>query len=117
MTYEDALEYAEYVKDRICYQTSCWPQEDCPECALNKWISIVKEAVEKQNKYRWHDLRKNPQDLPTSNMNVYIAYKWQESGKISYYLESFVEGEFLSPSDAEVIAWKYIEPVEEDVSK
>ena len=31
---------------------------------LNK---IVSKALEKADKYRWHDLRKNPDDLPEDN--------------------------------------------------
>ena len=47
---------------------------DCTEVAI--------DALEKQEKYRWHDLRKNPDDLPPVNptnshehdVELYVAY-------------------------------------------
>lgn len=32
------------------------------------------KALEKSDKYRWHDLRKNPEDLPPNEHEVDIAY-------------------------------------------
>ena len=43
--------------------------KDCSECAkehhqLAEWLIELKQLREERNKYQWHDLRKNPNDLP-----------------------------------------------------
>lgn len=43
--------------------------KDCSECAkdhhqLAEWLIELKQLREEHNKYQWHDLRKNPNDLP-----------------------------------------------------
>ena len=43
--------------------------KDCSECAkdhhqLAEWLIELKQLREERNKYQWHDLRKNPKDLP-----------------------------------------------------
>lgn len=42
---------------------------DCAEeyYQLADWLEELKELREYKEKYRWHDLRKNPDDLPDAN--------------------------------------------------
>lgn len=42
--------------------------------AVVKALDAAKEAVKKADKYRWHDLRKDPEDLPVNEHEVDIAY-------------------------------------------
>ena len=103
---------------------------------------ICIEALKKQEKYRWHDLRKNPDDLPVEleivnitwvNHNpvpyyadikdkpfsdasgVYYKGKWWWwTASCEDYLSEYGESEENEMNkDIEVIAWKEIEPFKE----
>lgn len=82
---------------------------------LNK---IVSKALEKADKYRWHDLRKNPNDLPKADGNSESEYvlvmigtpEWNSWGQAYYH-----HGKRLwSTYEQDVFAWRYIEPFEEE---
>ena len=82
---------------------------------LNK---IVSKALEKADKYRWHDLRKNPNDLPEANGNSESDYvlamigtpEWNSWEQAYYH-----HGKRLwSTYEQNVFAWRYIEPFKED---
>lgn len=79
-------------------------------------LDVVSYLFEEQNKYRWHDLRDNPNDLPEDNKQVLVSIKdgcihrtWHDShgwrnrnSKIRYY------------SDKSVLAWREIEEFESE---
>lgn len=80
-------------------------------------LNVVSWLFNKQQKYRWHDLRKNPADLPEDNKDVLVTIKggcvnrtWHDScgwrnataKKARHY------------SDKSVLAWKEIEEFEND---
>lgn len=80
-------------------------------------LNVVSWLFNKQQKYRWHDLRKNPADLPEDNKDVLVTIKggcvnrtWHDScgwrnataKKARYY------------SNDRVIAWKEIEEFENE---
>lgn len=98
-------------------------------------------ALEKQEKYRWHDLRKNPDDLPSEKDPAYTWYEcvhenYEEdlcrpyyqfdNGEFGYWRDKyhpvslgFIDSEFETIDDMnleKVIAWRYIEPFEEEES-
>ena len=83
---------------------------------LNK---IVIDALEKSDKYRWHDLRKNPDDLPEAIDGGYESDyvlvmigtpEWNDWEQAYYH-----HGEKMwSTYDQNVFAWRYIEPFEEN---
>lgn len=92
-------------------------------------MDIVKKACIKADKYRWHDLRKNPKDLPRQNVQVLCA--WQGGTRLwtdtfFYHTEprkhfrrgdtqvSIVGTEKFS-EEGQIVKWKYIdlEEVEE----
>ena len=88
-------------------------------------ISI--KAIEKQNKYRWHDLRKNPRDLPEDGETVEVVYEYYDFdaeadlpkyGHSRYYHDiygtEFWGGDAFNGLQLNVIAWRYIEPIEEE---
>ena len=82
---------------------------------LNK---IVSKALEKADKYRWHDLRKNPDDLPEADGNdesdyvlVMIGTPEWNSWEQAYYHHG---KRVWSTYDQNVFAWRYIEPFEEE---
>ena len=86
---------------------------------LNK---IVSKALEKADKYRWHDLRKNPDDLPeaigggdeSEYVLVMIGTPEWNSWEQAYYHHG---KRLWSTYDQNVFAWRYIEPFEEEEEK
>lgn len=82
---------------------------------LNK---IVSKALEKADKYRWHDLRKNPDDLPEADeygCSEYVLVitgtpEWNSWEQAYYH-----HGKRLwSTYEQNVFAWRYIEPFGEE---
>lgn len=83
---------------------------------LNK---IVSKALKKANKYRWHDLWKNPDDLPEAigdgyeSEYVLVAIgtpEWNNCEWAYYHHDKNV----WSTYEQNVFAWRYIEPFEEN---
>ena len=81
-------------------------------------IYMAIEALEKADKYRWHDLRKNPDDLPEADGNsesdyvlVMIGTPEWNSWEQAYYHHG---KRLWSTYEQDVFAWRYIEPFEEE---
>lgn len=85
------------------------------------------EVLEKVDKYRWHDLKENPDDLPEWYEDVISVDVLIVTNKTHYPLIAFMDLELkewyesnncecLEDDFGEVIAWKYIEPFEKSVS-
>lgn len=81
-------------------------------------IYVAIEALEKADKYRWHDLRKNPDDLPEAIGNsesdyvlVMIGTPEWNSWEQAYYKH---DKRMWSTYEQNVFAWRYIEPFEEE---
>ena len=80
-------------------------------------IEMAVEALEKADKYRWHDLRKNPDDLPeaigggyeSDYVLVMIGTPEWNSWEQAYYHH---DKKMWSTYDQNVFAWRYIEPFE-----
>lgn len=60
------------------------------------------DAYAESYRYRWHDLRKNPEDVPNDQRQVYVACEY-ELYETDFY--PFCEG---------TLAWREIEPFKED---
>ena len=81
-------------------------------------IYVAIEALEKADKYRWHDLRKNPDDLPEAIGGSYVSEyvlvmigtpEWNSWEQAYYH-----HGKRLwSTYEQNVFAWRYIEPFKE----
>ena len=85
--------------------------------SLKAWHMAI-EALEKANKYRWHDLRKNPDDLPEADGNsesdyvlVMIGTPEWNSWEQAYYHH---DKKLWSTYEQNVFAWRYIEPFKEE---
>ena len=81
-------------------------------------IEMAVEALEKADKYRWHDLGKNPDDLPEADGNsesdyvlVMIGTPEWNSWEQAYYHHG---KRLWSTYEQNVFAWRYIEPFEEE---
>ena len=80
---------------------------------------VCLKALEKADKYRWHDLRKNPDDLPEADGNsesdyvlVMIGTPEWNSWEQAYYHHG---KKMWSTYEQNVFAWRYIEPFEESI--
>ena len=82
---------------------------------LNK---IVKKALEKSDRYRWHDLRKNLDDLPEADeygCSEYVLVMTGTPEWNSWEQAYYHHGKRLwSTYEQNVFAWRYIEPFEEN---
>ena len=80
---------------------------------------LAVEALEKADKYKWHDLRKNPDDLPeaigggyeSDYVLVMIGTPEWNSWEQAYYHHG---KRLWSTYDQNVFAWRYIEPLKEE---
>ena len=85
---------------------------------LREALDMAIEALEKSDKYRWHDLRKNPNDLPEAIGGGYeseyvlamIGTPEWNSWEQAYYHHG---KRLWSTYEQNVFAWRYIEPFEE----
>lgn len=82
-------------------------------------MDIAIEALEKADKYHWHDLRKNPEELPDAVHRGYVQVEIiTKYYKIPQYCEyGFVDGfgyYFLGLPQEDIIAWRYLELFEEE---
>lgn len=100
----------------------CVNYDTCVDCPLRDaeicQESFAKAIVEHHERYRWHDLRKNPNDLPANFHTVVICLKGFEGKQagVNLAIHSTFTGlwgtENFSYKDYEVIAWREIEPFE-----
>ena len=82
--------------------------------SLRAWHMAIK-ALEKADKYRWHDLRKNPDDLPeaigdgyeSDYVLVMIGTPEWNGWEQAYYHHG---KRLWSTYEQNVFAWRYIEP-------
>lgn len=88
-------------------------------CGFGQNMDDVKKALEKADKYRWHDLRKNPNDLPEAVGDGYESEyvlvmtgtpEWN-SWEQAYYSH---DKKMWSTYEQDVFAWRYVEPFEEE---
>ena len=84
---------------------------------LNK---IVSKALKKADKHKWHNLRKNPDDLPeaigdgyeSDYVLVMIGTPEWNSWEQAYYHHG---KKMWSTYEQDVLAWRYIEPFKESI--
>ena len=128
MTYKEAIEMFKAIMmaeiDRLPHHYDAEVDDDVYDSTskvdeilqLNK---VVSKALKKANKYRWHDLRKNPDDLPEAIGNGYesdyvlvmIGIPEWNHWEWAYYHH---DKKLSSTYEQNVFAWRYIEPFEEE---
>ena len=88
---------------------------------LKAWHMAIK-ALEKADKYRWHDLRKNPDDFPeavgggdeSEYVLVMIGTPEWNSWEQAYYHHG---KRLWTTYEQNVFAWRYIEPFKEEADE
>lgn len=93
---------------------TCNAERKCDEYLIEA-VMVLKTA-EKSDKYRWHNLRKNPEDLPTDNHQVLVAFDGMKICDIAIYVSSTKLWGTVSFAykTGQVIAWREIEPFESE---
>lgn len=91
------------------YACECYPDE----------FKVVQELIDKQEKYRWHDLRKDPNDLPNESLGCLVCMS--KNGYSPHWFASYnkerecwLDGIDWGRKLDKVIAWKYIEHFEDE---
>ena len=108
MPYEEALNI---LIDADGYLMDGWDAQEAKR--------LITSLIEKDRKYRWHDLRKNPEDLPTHTKTVEVEL-WSEFLGIYHDHDSIHDiddGLWMSypyggNKWGKVIGWREIEPME-----
>lgn len=75
--------------------------------SIDTLIEFAEEALEKADKYGWHNLRKNPTDLPRENRMYWVCVEGFDTKYTSTYWDGYVWWGYS------VIGWKEIESFEE----
>ena len=85
--------------------------------SLKAWHMAIK-ALKKADKYRWHDLRKNPDDLPEADEYGRSEFVFVMTGTPEWYSCEWAyyhhDKKLWSIYEQDVFAWRYIEPFEEN---
>ena len=83
--------------------------------SLEAWDMAI-EALEKADKYRWHDLKKSPDDLPEADeygcseyVLIMIGTPEWDNHEWAYYNYN-TKGWSTPFYEQNVFAWRYIEP-------
>ena len=97
---------------------------------FSQGLALAEETFENAERYKWHNLRKNPNDLPEENDKEYLCIKkdfqydffeFNTEYNCFGYIASMIHEEldscptesWFEGTDEEIIAWKYIEPFED----
>ena len=114
MTLEEADRYAsqtnfcEYCKQDIL--------SSCAGCPYSDYIMLSKQLIKNQLKYRWHDLRNDPTDLPRDGElveTVFVPARLPIHAINYRYGHEYGSEGFNKRTDATVIAWREVEPYKE----
>lgn len=103
---------------RVCCSCDGYSMGACEHCVV---YAPMKELIDEHEKYKWHDLRKDPDDLPSDDSITYLICIQYPNGARRTTLGSFFCNELdilLELEDRfrdgyKIIAWKHIEELKE----
>ena len=119
-----------YKDGKLCLIPESVYSKQCTELDAYKQLGTleeIREALEKAEKYHWHDLRENPEDLPKNLSGSYLfENKWGQVFKGTFravgdiklfethiYSKDHGGDIWLQYKTCNVVRWKEIEPFEE----
>lgn len=115
MEIKEAIEVLRDFNKQVSAKADGAYQSAIGEMACN----VAIKALEKAEKYRWHDLRKNPDDLPKRDGNDESDYVLVLIGKPewNHWEQAYYNHakHMWSTYEQNVIGWKAIEPFEKEV--
>ena len=122
MTNEEAIIHIEQIRPKKCKMVNGKLQGGFPDhdSDTGKAIDAAIKALEKADKYRWHDLRKNPDDLPEADEygcseRVLAVTGTPEWGDYEWAYYNHNTRMWSTPFCVQnVCAWRYIEPFKEN---
>ena len=124
MTNKEAIVHIEHIRPKKCKMVNGKLQGGFPDhdSDTGKAIDKAIEALKKADKYRWHDLRENPDDLPeaigggyeSEYVLVMIGTPEWNSWEQAYYHHG---KRLWSTYEQNVFAWRYIEPFKEEADE
>lgn len=106
MTYEEKIEELKWVRENGFVA-------DKDIIGTGRIIESIDSAIvelKKAEKYQWHDLRKNPEDLPMDKGIYLIAYRRGKRRNIHYADAVFYGHRWCVLDEIKVLGWKCIEP-------
>lgn len=86
--------------------------------------NTIYDYTNEKEKYRWHDMRRNPEDLPERGKRVlFYTVGYEDSSEKRYWTGEYYLGDFCNDDYeayitlgdypiSDVIAWRYIDLVE-----
>lgn len=103
---------------------SCYFDDDgklnvCPEYDITIYFDTEEERdrfskkLVDSDKYKWHDLHKDPEDLPDDEIRVECVTETR-TGSRNHVFGYHSDGRWCCGMNSNVIAWRHIEPFEED---
>lgn len=90
----------------------------CKDCYDKEVFDMAVEALEKAERCKWHDLRKNKDDLPEVGKTVVTFWKFHNT--YLYTIDNDITDDVIKLiingyGGTEIcMAWRYIEPFEEE---
>ena len=116
-----------YKDGKLCLIPESVYSKQCTELDAYKQLGTleeVREALEKAEKYHWHDLRKNPDDIP-SGRNMCTCFAEGdfviEDGSVAHgkypVIIPFLFSEYEYRYNFKVVACREIEPFEREVEE
>lgn len=116
-----------YKDGKLCLIPESVYYKQCTELDAYKQLGTleeVREALEKAEKYHWHDIRKNPDDMP-SGRNMCTCFAEGdfviEDGSVVHgkypVIIQFPFSEYEYRCNFKVVAWREIEPFESEVKE
>ena len=122
MTNKEAIKHFSVIRSAMKHCDEL--RDDIRDCIEDDPIELIRVAInalEKTEKYRRHDLRKNPNDLPSGNWDEKLVLHVKYITSTRRIIGRYIRGSFTTFDGTkligQVIAWREIEPFEECVNE
>jgi len=79
--------------------------------------TVIEEVLSRLDKYRWHDLRKDPADLPEVGAKVLYCFSipFYKKGNL-YNCDVYSPDVFKDSDSINYLGWNYLDEFEEDLT-
>lgn len=70
--------------------------------------TVIEELLDREERYRWHDLRVDPEDLPDDDIRVECRTQ-TKTGSVNAVFGYHAEGRWCCGMNSNVILWRHIQ--------